>query len=351
MKNILLYIPDLGNNKIFTRDLFGFNDSFIYLKEKLNSIGYNIITSDDNSLNNCSFVIFLVPPINPNHFLGFKGKLKWIRKKIFNKKYPPIRNFYKECIENGYKDRMAIILWEGRAVCPENFSKSLHDKFKYIFTWNDDLVDNIKFFKFYHPIDRNVPNVPIIPFQKKKLLVNISMNKYSKYPQELYSARRNSITYFDKNYPNDFDLFGLRWNMPVNRAQKIFPWLVKKYSTYRGKVNKKSQVLPNYKFSLCYENLEGENGYISEKIFDCLRCGVLPIYWGAQNIDNFVDPDAFIDRRDFKSDKELGDFIKNMGKKEYNQHLDAAKSYLKSDKYFLFSAENFANTIINTLKL
>ena len=42
----------------------------------------------------------------------------------------------------------------------------------------------------------------------------------------------------------------------------------------------KFKFLANYRFNLCPENSLGE-GYITEKIFDSIRSGCIPIYWGA----------------------------------------------------------------------
>ena len=356
MKTVLFHHPDLGNNKIFTpnssgRDRYGL-DPFIYLKEKLHSLGYKLMTSDDNPLTDCVWVIFLNSPsskfIRPN---GIKNKLKSIKSSLFGKrsKEKP-RDLYRECVDSGFKN-ISIILWDNDAICPGNFSKILHEKFPIIFTWNDSYIDNKKFFKFYHPIARELPEVPKIPFKEKKMLVNISRNRYSSDPNELYSARRKSIIYFEKNFPNDFDLYGYGWNKPAGRLQNLFPFLVHKFSSYRGSIESKAEVLSQYKFSLAYENLEGENGYISEKIFDCFRCNTVPIYWGAPNVEEFIDPETFIDRSKFKSDKELADFIIKINEKKYNQYLAAINAYLKSEKYKLFSAENFADTIIRVLNL
>lgn len=348
MKAILFHYPDLDNNRVFRPHPFGFNEPFIYLKEKLRSLGYEFKTSDNNPLTDCEWVVFFNAPLSDLiPYGGFKNKLKKLK---FFLKGEKRRDLYKECVETGFSTgkKIALILWEGRAVMPENYSKILHDKFPVIFTWNDDLVDNVKFLKFYHPIAK-LPEVSKIPYEKKKLLVNISMNKFSSHPRELYSTRLESIRYFEKNFPDDFDLYGVRWNEPISRLQRFFPFLIEKHPCYRGRIDRKIDVLPNYKFSLCYENLAGEKGYVSEKIFDCLRCGTVPIYWGASNIADFVDTDTFIDRRQFKSNKELADFIVNMGEEEYNKYLKAIDSYLKSDKYYLFSAENFANTVIKKL--
>lgn len=48
-----------------------------------------------------------------------------------------------------------------------------------------------------------------------------------------------------------------------------------------------------YKFSIDMENTS-QKGYISEKIFTGLIAGTIPIYFGAPDIENYVNPDRFI---------------------------------------------------------
>ena len=79
---------------------------------------------------------------------------------------------------------------EPESVIPENFFLKFHKKFKYIFTWNDELIDNKKYFKIPAvPQPCNYPDIPTINFKDKKLLINISSNKFSKHKDKLYSDR------------------------------------------------------------------------------------------------------------------------------------------------------------------
>ena len=335
MKDILINFssPVLGNNFIFnTNDPNNLNDSWKFLKKKLFNLGYNIKTADQNGLSNCAWVMFI-----DGDSLGEKTETK--------------RELYQECLDYGLKDKAALFLWEGKSVKPYNYTKQLHDKFSTIFTWNDDLVDNKKFFKFHLPCPAGKKPINRINFNEKKFMVNISANKLSRFPNELYSIRRKSIKFFESRLGGQFDLFGPRWNKPINRKEKFFPFLMPKFKNYRGISKDKIDTLSHYKFSLCYETAYGLNGYVTEKIFDCFNAGTVPIYWGAENITDYVDKNAFIDRREFKSDKELFNFLKNISENEYNKYLSAIEKYLASDNYKLFLSENFTDTIIKTLNL
>lgn len=334
MKDILINFdsPALGNNAIFGNDINNLHYPWQLLKTKLSGLGYDLKTADKNGLENCASVLFM-----DGDSLGEKKR--------------PGRNLYRECLDHGLKDKIVLILWEGKSVKPDNYLKSLHDKFPVILTWNDELVDDRKFFKFFLPGASSIISSEIRSFDAKKLLVNISFNKNSKSKNELYSERRKSIGYFSSHYPNDFDLFGLRWNHPVTRLQRFLPWLVKKYITYRGQSKNKNETLSHYKFNICYENLSGTKGYITEKIFDSFHSGTVPIYWGASNIDLYVDTDTFIDRRKFNDNEELANYLIQMKEDEYNKYLLAATRYMRSEKYAKFLPNSFCEQIIGVLKL
>jgi hypothetical protein len=44
----------------------------------------------------------------------------------------------------------------------------------------------------------------------------------------------------------------------------------------------KIEYLKQFKFNLCPENSDN-NGYVTEKIFDAIKAGCIPIYWGSEN--------------------------------------------------------------------
>lgn len=46
--------------------------------------------------------------------------------------------------------------------------------------------------------------------------------------------------------------------------------------------DQKRDYLKEYKFNLCPEN-SNSNGYVTEKIFDAIYSGCIPIYWGSEN--------------------------------------------------------------------
>lgn len=350
MKKILLQTERKNDNIFIPKDPA---NPWPELKHRLSTIGYDLVTADDNSLEDCERIIFLdyVSLGEPDaQTVRIKNAIKkLLGMKVYERL--PARALYREGLRAGLRDKMVFNIWEGKAVSPLNFDSKTLEKFDRVLTWNDDLVDNIKFFKFFLPAPADIQPTKEVAFAHKKLLVNISYNKYSSYKAELYSERRKTIAYFDTHYPDDFDLFGPRWNTAITRLQILFPFLVRTYSTYRGYVEDRQETLSKYKFSLSYENNADANGYITDKIFDALRAKTVPIYLGAPNILDYIPAEAFIDRRKFNSDEDLGIFLKNMHEEEYQSYISAGKNYLQSERYAGFSTTDFCDRIMKVLDL
>lgn len=349
MKKILIHAKGAANNSLFNpNERDAYNDPLIYLRERLHLMGYELTTSDDNSLDDCVRVIFFdSPSVRP--YKGAKGIAKFLRDRLQYK--IKFRDLYSECVEKGIVDKTALFLWEAPAVDSNNWDLGLHRLFPTILTWHSAYASEKKYHKIFWPQTRLFPQLPVIEFNDKKLLTNISMNKGSSHPRELYSARLESIRYFENNCEDDFDLYGVGWNRPASFLQKIFPSTVEKHSAYRGVVKNKWDVLPYYRFCLCYENIQGEPGWVTEKIFDAMRAGCVPVYWGAPDISDFVDSSAFIDRRNFASNEELAAYLLSVGEKQYNEFQDAIKKYLNSDRFARFLPPAFADTVITALAL
>ncbi len=348
MNKILIHAPSLSGTGVFnTEARDSYFQPFIYMRKKFQSLGYTLEMSDGHSLQDCDWVWFF-----DADSVGIKKGLAQC-KRLVNAitKRPQYRDLYRECLAAGMDKQMALFLWEPPSISPENWDPELHKLFPLIFTWHDNYIDGRKFIKIHGPQTSQFPCVPKISFADKKLLVNISMNKFSRHPRELYSARRAAIRYFEQTQPENFDLYGLGWNRPVNVLEKILPITRQIYPSYRGTVQNKWDVLPQYRFSLCYENIYDEPGYVTEKIFNCMRAGCVPIYWGAPNITDYVAADAFIDRRRFNSDSELESYLLSITEQQYEQFQEAMQDYLASERFAKFLPPAFADTIIKVLKL
>lgn len=223
--------------------------------------------------------------------------------------------------------KKVLFMWEPPVVQKNLYTDRFTSQFKRVYTWDDDLVDNKKFFKFYYPVLQSM-RTSLPSFEERKLLTQMSGRKKSKHKKELYSERVSVINYFQDRPEGEFEFYG-------------FGWKKDNYRHYKGSVSDKHETLKNYKFSICYENMRDVNGYVTEKIFDCFAVGTIPIYWGATNITDYIPKECFIDRRDFKTFDDVMTYIRSMDAETYQTYLKNIQAFLESDKAKLFSQEMF----------
>lgn len=279
---------------------------FYMLKQTLMNIGYDVvIAKSPNDCKNSKIILFFGPDITAaNQIANIRAK------KMYFSFEPPI-------INSNYLN--------------PNY-KNLFDK---MFLLLDELADNKKSFRMFYPQNNLNLIEDIIPFNKKKFCTLIFGYHTSADSRALYSQRINIIKFFEQQHPNDFEFYGHGW--PSG------------YKSYKGGITNKVPCLKNYKFCICYENSR-HNGYITEKIFDSMIAGCVPIYLGAYNIKNFIPENCFIDRSKFKSNEDLYNFLKSIDEKKYQVYLTNIKNFFKSEKAKLFSIDNFINLVLFNIK-
>lgn len=330
----------LTQNKIFDASLHrdNFVDRFVQLKKAMHLKGYDLSTQDINRIEASEIVIYA-------------------------------SNMPKKLPSTEHINKSYLILSESAFICPDNYDVVKHAYFSKVFTWADDLVDGEKYIKlnyahaFPKQINKDLTN-------KKKLCVLIAGNKKPKHTLDeklltldLYNEREKAIRWFEANHLQDFDLYGVGWDKYRFTGRKIIrslnrvpllPQLTQKltgrtYPSYKGMVDHKKPVMEQYKFSICYENARDIPGYITEKIFDSFFAGCVPVYWGANNVTDFISKNTFIDKRDFPNYEELYRYLKSMSDSEYLSYLHNIEDYLKSEQALFFKSEGFVQTIIQTL--
>lgn len=310
------------------------NEPFIEFKKHLSNSGYKLEQFSFQG-NICKLLVW-------NCDLDFteKNNIKNTFKLLLH--FLGIRKYFNIYLKKIKKNKRFLILWEGKAVFQENFNLRNHLDYYKILTWDDDLVDNKKYFKFYLPITEYIKS-EYTTFEDRKLLVNISSNKKSNYPFELYSKRLELIKYFSLKRPQDFDLYGMGWDKDTLELNQI--------NTYKGKIDNKYSVMSSYKFSICFENNADQSGNITEKIFDSLKAYCIPIYLGAPNITQYIPSDCFIDFRKFNSLPQLETYISAFSKDDFEKFKIANDRFLNSEDFKIFSINSFVKTLNKVLEL
>jgi len=98
----------------------------------------------------------------------------------------------------------------------------------------------------------------------------------------------------------------------------------------------KEEIIAKYKFCITMEN-SNEEDYVSEKLWQSLKAGCLPIYYGAPNIDKFLPVPAnqiILNYNDFDSPEALSDELVrlNNNDEEYNKYFEWKKLNPETDK-------------------
>lgn len=234
------------------------------------------------------------------------------------------------------KEKMVLFMWEPKTVLRRMYLPRIRECFSKVYTLDDSLVDGKTHFKFYYPVMGPMLQ-DVVPFKEKKLCTLVASNLKSSYVNELYTARKEAIRFFEQTGEESFEFYGRGWNAA-------------EYPSYRGTIGDKIQTIKNYRFNICYENTQGTPGYVTEKIFDCFMAGTVPVYWGAPNIEAYVPKGCFIDRRDFGSMTELHTFLKGMSEEEYHGYLDRIREFLTTDAVKKFTLDQLSEDFYQAIR-
>ncbi len=175
---------------------------------------------------------------------------------------------------------------------------------------------------------------------------------------ELYSWRRKFARAAEECQDRALDIYGAGWQgdpitwLPVSRPRPyrnaagdllVDPDKVAKY-------HHKIALIANYRFGVATENYRGTKGYISEKLFDVLRAGSVPIYLGEESISDILPPGAFVDARKFKDHGMLLNYLMNCPENEWKAMRLEGQSFLSSKSAKQFSRSTFAETAMEILR-
>ena len=97
-------------------------------------------------------------------------------------------------------------------------------------------------------------------------------------------------------------------------------------------------------FQIVIENTK-EDYYFTEKIIDCFRTGVIPIYWGCPSINNFFDGEGILQ---FNTLEELELILTNINENLYiskkesiENNFNLSEKFLYAEHYILNNYENY----------
>jgi hypothetical protein len=171
----------------------------------------------------------------------------------------------------------------------------------------------------------------------KKIVVINGNHKPTSRRKELYSKRIEAMVGLAEK--GIVDLYGRGWERWMTRSSMWIPyWKNRKklLSIYKGSCESKFEVLSRYDFCLCFENMIMD-GYMTEKLFDCLYSGVVPLYWGAPDVDQFIPEDVYIDVRSVSGWDELAEYIQQLPQEKLQSLKFAGRKFVEGEGMKVFS--------------
>ena len=162
--------------------------------------------------------------------------------------------------------------------------------------------------------------------------------------KSLYEKRNKAIITLSKT--GLVELYGRGWGNYVLGGNVINYYKLKRL--WKGELDIKDSGMAGYKFAICYENTDFP-GYVTEKIFDSLAAGTIPIYYGSDYIKEILPKELYIDVKEFNSIHDVGEYINTFSADNYRVFHDTLIHFCKSKEFNQNTYEARAEKIFNTV--
>ena len=285
------------------------------------------------------------------------------------------------------KKQCVLIRIEPYAVFPAQYSKKITDKYGLIISVGYKEIDEGKYYYVGYPysylpnpnaqLTKGTSASQIIESEEfealftlnnwlsRKIIVSlIASNKVSSTTNSNYGLRRNLAYSFarsalkiygdlwDANFVKKLDhrfrvaIHAIR-NGTLPNPFSVYGSFFRRYKNFIGQIENKQNFVKNSKFSLIVEN---STESVSEKLFDALINGSIPIYYGPQLIDMGIPGDK-ISLDGTKSTKYLEEKIYNISNNEVANYLKEIKKFLRSQSFLEYwTEENVYKKIIEKIQ-
>lgn len=205
------------------------------------------------------------------------------------------------------------------------------NKFDYTMTYDlDSVLPVITIHPHY--ASREYFDAPSVPFEQKldaavmftSNCKNAGAESRLKYYEEL--MKHMTVHSYGKCLHNKDEPSRGKLSLNENKRKVLsqYKWFVRdplvSHKTFHTRLNGQTRWLRRY---LAFENNIIKD-YVSEKVFDGILAGTVPVYYGATTVEKLLpSPASVVKVSDFKSPKELAVFLNEVGKDKgrYEQYL------------------------------
>lgn len=196
---------------------------------------------------------------------------------------------------------------ESEEIVPDDYrifekTPGLEKEFECIFTHSDKLLNQYSNAKFLPPsgvwYGNYYSNIQMSDMQYERKQYNVSLVSSNKEYCDLHVFRKELALSFKRN------------------------GLVDTFGTFDGGKNVLiDDTLQNYRFSIVIENKVSDY-YFTEKILNCFAAMTIPIYVGANKINEFFNEDGIIKVKELTIEA-VEKIVKHCTEEYYNEHLEA----------------------------
>lgn len=232
--------------------------------------------------------------------------------------------------------KRVLVRVEPRPVLPQNYNKQFLASFNYIL----DIGRTQTEFTSNFPWPQKW-RIHTTRLDRKEKIAIVAGNKVSLIPGELYSLRREIV-----HSIQNIDLFGTKWNISYYRKARILisefhkvlnaqeristgalKYWFRKPRNWKGEIEDKHQELSKYRYSIVIENsLE----FLTEKLFDALFSGCIPIYVGPK-VTSFDIPEDLLVQTS-PSIESINAAIRTAKEMDYIEWSKKVQNWLSSQK-------------------
>lgn len=144
------------------------------------------------------------------------------------------------------------------------------------------------------------------------------LSAFKTIPMNLLKAKKKFCAFVVSNPSNEHRNSAFKWlntYKPVDSAGRLFNTcgdvIFAENAGGGGGELKKLEFLKEYKFCITYENSRTP-GYVTEKLLAAKAAGCIPIYWGAEDVDQDFAAGSFINANSFTTAEDLIAAVKDI---------------------------------------
>jgi len=261
-----------------------------------------------------------------------------------------------------------LVISENFHLQPHATYRELKPLARKILTYDVDEVDGQKVFWLPYSLDIQAGRQKrewALTQARPHLLGMVNSWKKSEMPGDLYRKRNRLAIQAGKTLKGEMFLAGsgwdrhlvysLKWQRSLAKrwpslARRLFQWPTSAYQGVLGFGEAKLQALAKCEFALVPENCSSLRGYITEKIFNALFAGCIPIYQGHPEATRWLPPEAFLPMERFRSGAQMVQFLRSMTREEREAYREAGTRFLEGKAMEFFDVHKYVDVFRHHLE-